>query len=194
MTHSPKSFHIAVIPAGWYPSAMAQRFSLKDLLQEQMRDMYDAETNYHNMLPELIRTATAPDLISRLEAISVQSLQNAEYLTRICGLLGVPSTGVTCEAMKGLLREVKSTTQDWGSTATIDASLIAGAQRIVHYEIAGFGTGRAFAVCLGEKEITHLLETMLEQAVDNDKALTRIASGGWFTDGINMEALKATAA
>lgn len=169
---------------------MKSLFSLKDLLQEQMRDLYDAETNYLHALPELIRTATSPELVSRLQAISGHLKENAEYLTRICGLLGVPSTGVTCEAMKGLLREAKATTQEWGNTATIDAALIANAQRIVHYEIAGFGTARAFAGCLGEKEATQLLEAMLEQAVNNDKALTRIASGGWFTAGINVEAVK----
>jgi ferritin-like metal-binding protein YciE len=169
---------------------MKELLSLKDLLQEQMRDLYDAEVNYKSMLPHLISTATSPDLVSQLQHIALQSQENADHLTRICGLLGVASTGVTCEAMKGLLREAKATTQDWGSPAVIDAALIANAQRIVHYEIAGFGTGRAFAVCLGEKESTHLLEGMLEHAVDNDKALTRIASGGWFTSGINVEAVR----
>lgn len=172
---------------------MKELLSLKDLLQEQMRDLYDAEVNYKNALPQLISTATSPDLVSQLQHIALKSQENADHLTRICGLLGVPSTGVTCEAMKGLLREAKATTQDWGSSAVIDAALIANAQRIVHYEIAGFGTGRAFAVALGEKECTHLLDDMLEQAVDNDKALTRIASGGWFTSGINAEALKPAA-
>jgi len=166
---------------------MKQLFGLKVLLKEQMRDLYDAEVHYGNLLPKLISTATSPELVIQLKAFSTQAQDNAAHLTQICSLLGVPPTGVTCEAMKGLLREAKDTTHDWGDTATIGAALIANAQRIVHYEIAGFGTGRAFASCLGEKEATQILEAMLKQAIDNDKALTQIATGGWFTSGINNE-------
>lgn len=169
---------------------MKQLFGLKDLLKEQMRDLYDAEVHYGSTLPKLISTATSPELECQLQAIAVHAQENAAQLAHICGLLGVPPAGVTCEAMKGLLREAKATTHDWGDTATIDAALIANAQRIVHYEIAGFGTGREFASCLGEKEAAQLLEAMLNQAVDNDQALTRIAIGGWFTAGINAEAAK----
>ena len=172
---------------------MKQLFSLKDLLKEQMRDLYDAEVHYGKMLPKLISTATSPDLEHQLKIFSAQAQENASHLAQICNLLGVPPAGVTCEAMKGLLREAKDTTHDWGDTATIDAALIANAQRIVHYEIAGFGTGREFASCLGEKESMQLLDAMLKQAIDNDKALTRIATGGWFTPGVNAEAAKLTA-
>lgn len=167
-------------------------FGLRDLLKEQMRDLYDAEVHYGKVLPKLISTATSPDLEQHLNVFSTQTQENAVRLAHICHLLDVPPTGITCQAMDGLLREAKATTHDWGDTATIDAALIANAQRIVHYEIAGFGTGRAFASCLGEKEATQLLETMLNQAIDNDKALTRIATGGWFTAGINAEAAKPT--
>lgn len=172
---------------------MNQLLGLKDLLKEQMRDLYDAELHYGEMLPKLIGTATSPELEYQLKVCSEHVKQNAAHLSHICDLLGVPPTGVTCEAMKGLLREAKATTQDWGDSATIDAGLIANAQRIVHYEIAGFGTGREFASCLGEKEAAHLLEAMLKQAIDNDKALSRIATGGWFTAGVNVEAANPTA-
>lgn len=172
---------------------MKELFGLKDLLKEQMRDLYDAEVHYGNMLPKLISTATSPDLAHKLKIISAQTEENAAHLAQICSLLGVPPTGVTCHAMEGLVREAKDTTHDWGDTATIDAALIANAQRIVHYEIAGFGTGREFASCLGEKEAAQILQAMLNQAIDNDQALTRIATGGWFTAGINAEAVKPAA-
>lgn len=172
---------------------MKTLFGLKDLLKEQMRDLYDAETHYGKMLPNLIRTATSPELIERLQAIATQTQSNASHFVEICNALEVPPTGVTCHAMDGLLREAKDTTQDWGDTATIDAALIANAQRIVHYQIAGFGTGRAFAESLGEKASAQLLSSMLDQAADNDKALTRIATGGWFITGINTEAANAAA-
>ena len=172
---------------------MKQLFGLKDLLKEQMRDLYDAEVHYGKMLPKLISTATSSDLEHQLKIFSARAQENAAHLAQICDLLGVPPTGVTCQAMEGLLREAKDTTHDWGDTATIDAAIIANAQRIVHYEIAGFGTGCEFASCLGEKETAQLLEAMLNQAIDNDKALTRIATGGWFTSGVNAEAAMRTA-
>ncbi len=172
---------------------MQKLFGLKDLLKEQIRDLYDAEVHYGNMLPSLIRTATSPDLENQLRTIAIQTQENAVRLNHICNFLGVPPEGVTCQAMDGLVREAKGTTQDWGDTATIDAALIANAQRIVHYEIAGFGTTREFAACSGEEESAQLLGEMLDQAVENDKALSRIATGGWFSSGVNAEAVEADA-
>lgn len=166
---------------------MKKLFGLKDLLQEQLRDLYDAEVHYGNMLGALIKTATSADLEERLRHIAIQTQENAVQLANICNLLGVPPEGVTCKAMDGLLREAKETTQDWGDSATIDAALIANAQRIVHYEIAGFGTAREFAKCLGEKETASILNEILIRSYENDKELSSIAKGKWFTSGINKE-------
>lgn len=167
---------------------MKKNFGLKDLLQEQLRDLYDAEVHYGNMLTALIKTSTSVDLEERLRYIAIQTQENAVQLANICNQLGVPPEGVTCKAMDGLLREAKETTQDWGDTATIDAALIANAQRIVHYEIAGFGTAREFAKCLGEKETASILNEILMRSYENDKELSSIAKGKWFTSGINQEA------
>ncbi len=172
---------------------MKKLFGLKDLLKEQVRDLYDAETQYAAMLPTLARVATSGALKDFVKASLEKTQDNASRLAQVCDLLGVPATGVTCYAMDGLVREAKDTSSDWGDTATIDASVISNAQRIAHYEIAGFGTARAFALCLAEKEAAALLDTMLTQASENDKALTRIATGGWFSSGINHEAAKVCA-
>jgi len=172
---------------------MKKLFGLKDLLKEQMRDLFDAESQYLRMLPSLIRVATAGSLKDFMQASVAQTQDCASSLARICDLLEVPATGVTCYAMDGLVREAKDTATDWGDTATIDASIIANAQRIAHYEIAGFGTARAFALCLGEKEAAQMLDQMLTRASENDKALTRMATGGWFSQGINHEAARISA-
>nr|WP_082407713.1 DUF892 family protein [Verrucomicrobium spinosum] len=87
-----------------------------------------------------------------------------------------------------MVREAKDTASDWGDSATLDASLISNAQRIAHYEIAGFGTARAFARCLKLGEVAEVLQHLLEQAFQDDKDLSYIANGGWFTPGINHEA------
>ena len=171
---------------------MKRLFGLKDLLKEQIRDLYDAEVHYGNMLTSLILTATSTDLEERLRQIAIQTQENAVQLAHICNLLGVPPEGVSCKAMDGLVREAKETTQDWGDTATIDAALIANAQRIVHYEIAGFGTAREFAQCTEEKETANILSKILDQAFDNDKELSRIAKGNWFSAGVNHESSMAS--
>lgn len=167
---------------------MKPLFTLSDLLKEQLRDLYDAETQYERLLPNLIKSATSSQLRKHLEAIALHTRENISHLAFICGLLGVPPTGVVCEAMVGLIREAIGTTHEWGDTATKDAALISNAQRIVHYEIAGFGTAKAFAKCIGLHEAVRVLDGMVKVAVDNDSALTTLATGGWFTTGINHEA------
>jgi ferritin-like metal-binding protein YciE len=90
--------------------------------------------------------------------------------------------------MRGLVREAKGHTYEWGDTATLDAALISNAQRIVHYEMAGFGTAKEFSRCLRLSEVVEVLAELLEHAFATDKALTRIATGTWLTMGINQEA------
>jgi ferritin-like metal-binding protein YciE len=167
---------------------MKKLFSLEDLLREQLRDLFNAEENYRRHLTGFITTATSIKLRDQLKLIEGVTFNNARDIADMCHELGVPATGVTCEAMDGLIREAKDTTSDWGDTATIDAALIANAQRIVHYEIAGFGTAKEFARLLNHKEISRKLHEMLQQAFAIDQQLTRIATGGWFYSGINREA------
>lgn len=163
-------------------------FNLKDLLCEQLRDLHDAEKQYGSQLPEMVAKATSSHLQDKLREVSDRVLSNADELAHACQILGVPPEGVTCEAMKGLIREAKDTSSDWGDSATLDASLISNAQRIAHYEIAGFGTARAFARCLKLGDVAEILQHLLEQAFQDDKDLSYIANGGWFTPGINHEA------
>lgn len=163
-------------------------FNLKDLLCEQLRDLHDAEKQYGSQLPEMVAKATSSHLKDKLSEISDRVLRTAEEVAHACQILEVPAQGVTCEAMKGLIREAKDTASDWGDSATLDASLISNAQRIAHYEIAGFGTARAFARCLKLGEVAEILQHLLEQAFQDDKDLSYIANGGWFTPGINHEA------
>lgn len=163
-------------------------FNLKDLLREQLRDLYDAERQYGTQLPEMVAKATSSHLQEKLREVSDRAVHNTEELAHACQLLEVAPEGVTCEAMKGLIREVKDVAHDWGDSATLDASLISNAQRITHYQIAGFGTARAYARCLKLPEISEILQQLLGQAFQDDKEFSYIANGGWFTPGINHEA------
>jgi ferritin-like metal-binding protein YciE len=164
--------------------------SLNELLKEQLKDLFDAEIQFSAMLPDMIERATSTDLRQGLSDISESTVENISQLQEACQLLETPPTGVTCEAMRGLIREVAQTTDGKGDTATTDASLIANAQRIAHYEIAGFGTAKAFAKCLGENDVAALLGKLASRAGDHDKMLSYIATGGWFSTGVNQEAIE----
>lgn len=166
--------------------------SLDDLLKDQLRDLFDAEIQFSAMLPDMIDKATSTDLRQGLSDISENTLENIAELQEVCQLLETPPTGVTCEAMRGLIRETTQTTGGQGDTATIDACLIANAQRIAHYEIAGFGTAKAFARCLGKSDVAALLSKLASRAGDHDKMLSYIATGGWFSSGVNQEAAEAS--
>ncbi len=167
--------------------------SLLELLQEQTRDLYDAEIQYRSKLPDMIDRATHGGLREALLDIMDRTADNAGSLETVCQALDVPPAGVVCEAMKGLIRETAATTREQGDSATIDANLIANAQRIVHYEIAGFGTAKAFARTLGRRDLATIFAELAATAGEHDRILTQIATGGWFGTGINAEAVKKAA-
>jgi len=167
--------------------------SLTELLQEQTRDLYDAEIQYRSKLPDMIDRATHGGLREALLDIMDQTAENVAALETACQTLGVPPSGVVCEAMKGLIRETAATTREHGDSATIDANLIANAQRIVHYQIAGFGTAKAFARALGKRDLVTIFAELASIAGEHDRTLTQIATGGWFGTGVNAEAVKKAA-
>lgn len=91
--------------------------------------------------------------------------------------------------MAGLLREAEGTEREYANGSLKDAALIANAQRIAHYEIAGFGTARSYAKHLDLDEIEESFEEMAEQSGDNDKDLIKLATGSWLSSGINDDAI-----
>jgi ferritin-like metal-binding protein YciE len=164
---------------------------LADLLQDQLRDLYDAESQYGGLLPRMVESVTHPALREFLVTTEQQTQENLDNLARVCSLLGVQPDGVNCEAMEGLIREARRSASRIVDSATLDAAIIANAQRIAHYEIAGFGTASAFARCLDATEASALLGRLAEGAGTRDQALTKIALGGWFEPGVNQEAATA---
>ncbi len=163
--------------------------NLRHLLEEQARDLYNAETKYSEFLTRMKLSSTDEDLASKFDHVKEGTTNNIETLRSICGELGVPPTGVKCEAMAGLLREAQETDTEFAHGSLKDAALIANAQRIAHYEIAGFGTARAFAKRLDLDSIASKFEEMAEQSGDIDKKFTKIATGSWLTTGVNEEAV-----
>jgi ferritin-like metal-binding protein YciE len=149
--------------------------SLRTLWVEEMRDLYNAENQLLKALPKMAKTASTPELKEAFETHLEETRTHVERLDEIFEKLGKKPTGKTCKAMKGLVEEGSEMMQEDGPDSVIDAGIIAAAQRIEHYEIAGYGTARTFASILGEDEAEDLLQETLDEEGATDEKLTEIA-------------------
>ena len=149
--------------------------SLRDLLLEELRDLYNAEQQLIEALPKMVDAAKATDLKSAFKHHLEQTKQHASRLEHVFTGIGEKASGETCEAMKGLIKEGELIVKAEGDSDVRDAGLIGAAQRVEHYEIAGYGTARTLARRLGEQEIANVLQQTLTEEGEADKKLTAIA-------------------
>jgi ferritin-like metal-binding protein YciE len=149
--------------------------SLKDLYLEQLRDLYSAETQLVEALPRMVEAAHNPALQKTFGDHLRQTQEHIERLDRIFRDLGQSPKGHTCEGMQGLIREGQQMIRTRGAESVLDAGLIACAQRIEHYEIAGYGTVRTYAELLGRAEHVRLLERTLQEEEETDEKLALLA-------------------
>lgn len=158
--------------------------SLKKLYVEELKDLYSAEKQILQALPKMVKKATNPQLKDAFqEHLQVTQVQ-VERLERIFEALGKPARGKKCKAMEGLLEEGKEVMAEDMEAEVMDAALISAAQRVEHYEMAGYGTVRTWAELLGEKDAAKLLQQTLDEEGDADKSLTQLAE-----TTINVEAM-----
>lgn len=163
--------------------------SLEDLLVHELRDLYNAEQQLVTALPKMAKAATATELRDAFNNHLQETHQHVTRLEKIFTDLGISKTGKECQAMKGLIKEGEEAIQAVGDTAVRDAALIAAAQRVEHYEMAGYGCARTFADRLGYDEASDLLQQTLDEEGDADHKLTKLAEGGIFSVGINEKAI-----
>ena len=161
---------------------MSKITNLRDVYVEQLKDLYSAETQLIKALPKMAKAATAPDLKEGFESHLEQTKGHAERLEEIFKALDEKPTGKKCKAMEGLIKEGAEAIEEDATPAAKDALLIAAAQRVEHYEIAGYGTVKTFANLLGEDDAAKLLEETLQEEKDTDVKLTEAA------EQINVEA------
>jgi ferritin-like metal-binding protein YciE len=149
--------------------------SLEELLQEELKDMYDAEKQLTKALPKLAKKATTSDLKEAFEEHLRQTEQHLERLEQVFDQLGMPARGKTCKGMKNLIAEGNDMIGDADDDMTRDALMISAAQKVEHYEIASYGTMRTWATVLGHTDIAAILEDTLEEEKETDQKLTGIA-------------------
>jgi len=149
--------------------------SIRELLIEEMADLYDAEKQLVKALPKMAKAASNEQLREAFENHLEQTRGHVQRLEQAFELLDQKAKGKPCAAMKGLVEEGKETMEeDDLSDGLMDSAIIAAAQKVEHYEIAGYGTLSAWARSLGLDEVAGLLEETLAEEKEADEKLTQV--------------------
>ena len=159
--------------------------SLRDLYVEQLHDLYSAETQLVEALPKMAKAASHPQLQNAFQEHLTQTKTHVQRIEQIFQKLGAKPKDQTCKGMEGLIKEGSEMIKMKGEPAAIDAGLIAAAQRVEHYEIAGYGCVHTYAQQLGEQQDAQLLQQTLNEEGQTDKKLTQLAE-----QLINLEAAR----
>jgi ferritin-like metal-binding protein YciE len=148
---------------------------LNRLLVDQLKDIYWAEKKLTTTLPKLAKKAQGAELKAAFEAHLTETQDHLIRLEEMFNHLGLQPRAKKCDAMQGLIDEGDALAGEYIESPALDAALIAAAQKVEHYEIATYGTLRAFAKNLGLDEIVRLITLTIEEEGAADKKLTRIA-------------------
>jgi len=157
--------------------------TLQDLLVHELKDLYSAETQLVKALPKMVKAATNEDLKTGFEDHLEETRNHVTRLEEAARTLGCKLTGHRCKAMEGLIEEGAELISEDAEDMVRDAGLIGAAQRVEHYEMAGYGTARALAECLGFGDVVRLLNETLDEERAADEKLTELAE-----TTINVEA------
>ena len=149
--------------------------TMQELLIDELKDLYSAEKQIVRALPKLAKAATSPDLKQALTNHLKETEGQVTRLERVAEIVAKKLTGKTCVGMKGVLEEGSEVLEDTEKGTIRDAAMIAAAQRVEHYEMAGYGSAREFAKMLGLSEVASLLDETLEEEKAADKLLSGIA-------------------
>lgn len=147
---------------------------LKELYIDELKDLYSAENQLVKALPKMAKASTSPDLQAGFEEHLEQTKGHVQRLETIFQTLGENPKGKKCKGMEGLIEEGAEAIEEYEGHLR-DAALIGAAQRVEHYEMAGYGTVSAFAEELGESEHVTLLSKTLEEEKETDEKLSQLA-------------------
>lgn len=157
--------------------------TLNDLLIDHLKDLYDAEHQITKALPKMAKAASSQQLKSAFQKHLSETENQIGRLEQVFDLLGKKATRKSCKAMKGLVEEGEEILKEDAEASVRDAGLIAAAQKVEHYEIAGYGTVRTYAQMLGMTEAAELLQQTLDEEGMTDEKLTQLAESS-----INVQA------
>ena len=155
---------------------------LKHLYVEELKDLFSAENQLLKALPKMAKASTSEDLRAGFEEHLAQTREHAARLEKILKALGENPGGKKCKGMAGLIKEGADRIAEDPDPEELDAGLISAAQRVEHYEIAGYGCVSTYAKLLGEDRALSVLKQTLEEEKETDKKLTQLSGR------INLEA------
>jgi len=156
--------------------AMQNGKNLKELFTETLKDIYFAEKQILRALPKMAKQAESPELKQAFETHRDQTEGHVERLNEVFGQLGRPARGKTCEAILGIIDEAKEIMEEFKGAEALDAGLASSAQAVEHYEIARYGTLKTWALQLGLSDAAKLLDETLQEEIETDKLLTKLAT------------------
>jgi ferritin-like metal-binding protein YciE len=169
---------------GTNPRAM-QLNTLKDLYIHELKDLFSAEQQLVKALPKMAKAAANKELAVGFQQHLEQTKEHAQRLQQILSNHQQTTRGPKCKGMEGIVAEGAEMIEEEADEEVKDAGLIAAAQRVEHYEMAGYGTARTYAELLGDKEGQKLLQTTLEEERQTDQKLSKLAASA-----INVAAAK----
>jgi ferritin-like metal-binding protein YciE len=149
--------------------------TLQDLYIHELKDLYSAEKQLVQALPKMAKAARNQELSTGIQKHLNQTKEHAARLEKILSSHKQSTRGAKCKGMAGIIAEGAEMIEEEADPEVKDAGLISAAQRVEHYEIAGYGTVRTYAELLGDKEGAKLLQTTLQEEEETDKELTKVA-------------------
>jgi ferritin-like metal-binding protein YciE len=154
---------------------MADEKTLDDLFLDTLKDIYYAEKQIVRALPKMSKAATSRELKAGFDKHLQETEGHVERLEKIFEIIGKPARGKTCEAILGILEEGKEIMDEYKGTTALDAGLVSAAQAVEHYEIARYGTLKAWAKQMGRSDVVSLLEATEKEEIAADKTLSQVA-------------------
>jgi ferritin-like metal-binding protein YciE len=149
--------------------------TMEELFVDELKDLYDAEKQIIKALPKMAKAASSEDLREAFQEHLDVTKRQVERLETIFSKLDDKPSGKKCAGMQGLIEEGQELISEGDESPVLDAGLIAAAQKVEHYEIAGYGTARTHAELLGNREAARLLEQTLQEEKRTDEKLTELA-------------------
>ena len=152
--------------------------SLETLLLHEVKDLYHAEKQLVKALPKVAKKVSSPELKNAVEEHLQQTEGHVNRLEQVFEMLGQPAKSTKCKGMAGILDEAEEVMKFKGTPEAMDAAIIMSAQKVEHYEIAGYGSAATWADMLGRQDIKNLLGQTLDEEERTDQKLTELAKSG----------------
>jgi len=156
---------------------MSKLTTPRNLLIQEIKDLYSAESQLIRALPRMAKAATQAELKNTFSRHLEETRRHSQRIEKIMTALNVSPRGRKCKAMEGMLEEAREVIEGDASPLIRDLALIAVAQKVEHYEMAGYGCARTLADLIGESELADTLQETLDEEGATDKSLTEVAMG-----------------